>query len=121
MQYLLAYHETEAELCRRDDPAQAPQYWGAWHAYIGALRNAGVFVSGAGLEPPDCATQVSLRDGQRTIQDGPYAETKEHLGGFVVVEVDGRDAALLWAERSPCVGAGHVEVRPVLTPPPATA
>lgn len=118
MHYLLAYHETDAELTRRTDPAEAPQYWGAWQAYIGAIQAAGVFVNGAGLEAPSTATRIAMRDGSRVIQDGPYPETKEHLGGFVVIDVPDIDAALEWALRSPCASAGHVEVRPVLPPPP---
>jgi len=68
-------------------------------AYGEALRAAGIFVAGARLEPPQTATMVSVRDGQRQVHDGPYAETKECLGGFVI-DVPDLDAALEWAARN---------------------
>jgi hypothetical protein len=119
MQYMLMYYETPAELARRDDPAQAPAYWGAWQAYMGALVASGCMVSGAGLEPPRSATTVRVSGGKRQVQDGPFADTREHLGGFFVVEATSLDGALEWAARAPCAGAGGVEVRPVLPPPAA--
>lgn len=119
MQYMLIYRETAAEVGRRDDPAAAPAYWGAWQAYIAALGGAGVIVSGNGLQPPRTATIVRVNAGQRQVQDGPFADTHEHLGGYFIVEVPTLDAALEWAARAPCASAGSVEVRPVLPPPPA--
>jgi len=119
MQFMLIYRETTAEVGRRDDPAAAPAYWGAWNAYIGALGGAGVIVSGNGLQPPRTATTVRVTGGQRQVQDGPFADTHEHLGGYFIVEVASLDEALEWAARAPCASAGSVEVRPVLPPPPA--
>lgn len=58
-----------------------------------------------------------MRDGKRQIHDGPYADTKEHLGGYFIIDVEGLDQALDWAARSPNVGTGTTEVRPVLPPP----
>ena len=118
MQYMLAFKETAAEVAKRADPQAAPAYWGAWHAYIGALGQAGVIVSGNGLEPPHTAVQVQMRDGKRQIHDGPYADTKEHLGGYFIIEVPGLDEALEWAARSPNAASGSTEVRPVMPPPP---
>ncbi|MEI5665059.1 YciI family protein [Bosea sp. CCNWLW174] len=120
MQYMLMFREGEAEFDMRDDPARAPAYWGAWTAYIGALNQAGIVVSGAGLQPPRSSAVVKVRDGRRQIQDGPYPDTKEQLGGYFVVEVPDLDVALDWAARSPAAAYGSVEVRPVL-PPPAAA
>ena len=119
MQYMLIFRETPAEVGRRDDPAAAPAYWGAWNAYVGALGGAGVVVSGNGLQPPRTATTVRLSGGQRQVQDGPFADTHEHLGGYFIVEVASLDQALEWAARAPCAAAGSVEVRPVLPPPSA--
>ncbi|HZH45961.1 MAG TPA: YciI family protein [Roseococcus sp.] len=119
MQYMLIFRETPAEFGRHDDPCAAPAYFGAWNAYIGALGGAGVIVSGNGLQPPRTATTVRLSGGQRQVQDGPFADTHEHLGGYVIVEVASLDQALEWAARAPCAAAGSVEVRPVLPPPPA--
>jgi hypothetical protein len=118
MQYMLMYYENEAELARRDSPEQAPAYWNAWGAYIGALAGAGIVRAGAGLQPPRSATTVRMQGGQRQVQDGPFADTREHLGGFFVIEVASLDAALEWAARAPNASAGGVEVRPVMPPPP---
>jgi hypothetical protein len=76
MQCILMFYETGAEFAKRNDPAAAPAYWGAWNAYIGALNQAGVVVKGGGLLPPDAATTIRIRDGQRLVQDGPVAATK---------------------------------------------
>lgn len=117
MQYMLIFRETLAEVGRRDDPAAAPAYWGAWNAYIGALNAAGVVVSGNGLQPPHTATHLRVREGKRVVQDGPFADTREHLGGYFVIRVANLDEALEWAARSPSAEYGSVEVRPVLPPP----
>jgi hypothetical protein len=117
MQYMLMYFEPAGEFAKRADPAEAPAYWGAWNAYIGAMSQAGVVVSGNGLQPPHMGTSVRLRDGKRQVQDGPFADTKEHLGGYIIVEVPSLDAALEWAARAPCAATGSAEVRPVLPPP----
>jgi hypothetical protein len=117
MQYLITFQEPATEFAKRNDPAHAPAYWTAWNAYIAAMGQAGIVVSGAGLHPPETATTVRLRDGARQIHDGPYADTHEHLGGFFIVEVAGLDEAIEWAARSPSASAGSTEVRPVLPPP----
>lgn len=116
MHYMLIMNETPDALAQREDPARVGAYWGAWGAYVKAVEEAGIFVSGAGLQPPRTATTVRIRDGQRQIHDGPYSETKEMLGGFFVIDVPTLDAALEWAARSPAAGYGSVEVRPVLPP-----
>jgi hypothetical protein len=118
MQYMLMYYETEAEGARRDSPTEAPAYWGAWNAYIGALAQAGIVRGGNGLMPPRTATTVRMVGGARQVQDGPFADTREHLGGYFIIEVDGLDEALDWAARSPNASAGGTEVRPVMPPPP---
>ena len=79
-----------------------------------ALQAAGVFVGGAGLESPQAATTVSVRDGKRQVHDGPYAETKEFLAGFAIIDVPNLDVALEWAARHPAAGHSSVEVRPLL-------
>lgn len=119
MHFMILFHEPASEFAKRDNPAEAPAYWGAWNAYIGAMGQAGIIVSGNGLQPPHTATQVRIRNGQRMIQDGPFADTKEQLGGYFIVDVPSLDEALAWAARSPNVTVGHTEVRPVLPPPPA--
>jgi len=116
MQYMLMMYETDTELSRRDQPAEAGKYWGSWTAYIEALNQAGIVVNGNGLQPPQTATTLRITSGKRHVQDGPFAETREQLGGYFVIEVKNLDEALEWAARAPCASAGGVEVRPVLPP-----
>ncbi|XVJ71639.1 MAG: hypothetical protein HEQ39_20105 [Rhizobacter sp.] len=117
MDYMLMFFETPAEQARRDDPEQAQAYWGAWTAYVGALYATGCVKSGEGLQLPRTATRLTVTNGKRQVQDGPFADTREHLGGFFVINVPSLDAALEWAARAPAASAGHVEVRPVMPPP----
>ncbi len=121
MQYILLLNESPAELARRTDPAHTEAYWGGWNAFIGAMAQAGVIVKGDGLQGPDVATTVRIRDGKRAVQDGPFADTKEALGGYFVIEVPDLDAALEWAAKAPCIHTGSVEVRPILPMPPPPA
>lgn len=116
MQYMLILNETADEFAKRNDPAQAGQYWGGWNAFIGAMAAAGVIVKGDGLLGPAMATTVRVRDGQRQIQDGPFADTKEQLGGYFVIEVPDLDAAIEWAAKAPSAAYASVEVRPVMPP-----
>lgn len=118
MQYTLLFFETAPEQGRRNTP-EAPAYWGAWNAYMGAMSAAGVMRSGNGLLGPDTATTLRISDGKWEVQDGPFADTKEQLGGYVVLDVSDLDEALQWAARAPCAGAGSVEVRPVMPAPAA--
>jgi hypothetical protein len=118
MEFMLIFRETAPELAKRDNPVEAPAYWGAWNAYVGAISAAGVVKSGNGLQPPRQAATVRITNGKRTVQDGPFADAKEHLGGYFVIEVKSMEEALEWAARSPAASAGSVEVRAVLPPPP---
>jgi hypothetical protein len=87
----------------------------AAHGEFGeASRAAGVFVDGDGLQPAATATTVRVRDGERLLTDGPYAETKEQLGGFYMLECKDLDEALAWAARIPEAKTGSIEVRPVM-------
>jgi hypothetical protein len=116
MNYMLMLNETEAEFARRTNPAETEAYWGGWNAFIGAMAQAGVIIKGDGLQGPMLATTVRVVDGKRHVQDGPFADTKEQLGGYFVIDVPDLDAALDWAARAPCALTGSVEVRPVLPP-----
>ena len=84
----------------------------AFHAYAEALDEAGVLISAEVLQPSASSTTVRLRNGAVQVQDGPYADTKEQLGGTFVLEVPDLDAALAWAEKCPAVHWGAVEIRP---------
>ncbi|NBN64809.1 YciI family protein [Pannonibacter tanglangensis] len=116
MKFMLAFTETADDFDQRNDPATAPVYWGGWSSFIDAMAQAGVFESGAGLQGPHTASTVRLRDGKRLVEDGPFADTKEQLAGFVIIEVPDLDAALDWAARAPSAQTASVEVRPVLSP-----
>jgi len=116
---MLIFQETSEEFSKREDPQHAQAYWGAWQAYIGSLNEAGVVVSGNGLQPPHTSTSVRVANGKRQIHDGPYPDAKEHLGGYFVIEVPDLDSALEWAARSPNVHNGFTEIRPILPPPQA--
>lgn len=114
MNYMLVYKESQAEFDLRNDPKNGAAYWDAWNAYSRALRESGIVVHGAALQAPETGTSVSVRDGKRKVHDGPYAETKEFLGGFHIIEAPNLDVALEWAARSPAAGYASVEVLPVL-------
>lgn len=114
MQFMLIHNETSNDFAQRANPETAGTYWGAWNAYIGAMGQAGIIVHGNGLQEPHNGTQVQMRDGKRVIHDGPYADTKEYLGGYFIIDVPSLDDALEWASRSPNAATGTTEVRPVL-------
>ena len=104
----------------------SPEHWNsapdeACMACGNELRASGHFITGTPLHPTHTATTVRIRDGKRLVQDGPFADTKEQLGGYFVIEVPDLDAALEWAARAPSAACASVEVRPVLPPmaPPA--
>jgi len=116
MNYTILIYESEHDWSARTDGKRKDAYWGAYRAYTKALADAGIMVGGAGLQPPAAATTVRQRDAKRQVQDGPYAETKEQLGGFYVINVPDLDTALEWAARCPGAAGGAVEVRPNLLP-----
>ncbi len=116
MEYMLIFTESAADYAKRDNPAEMQSYWGAWGAYVNAIEQAGITVTGRGLLPPDTATTVRVRDGQRQVHDGPYAEAKEMISGFFIINVPDLDTALEWAARSPSSSYSSTEVRPVMPP-----
>lgn len=111
MRYTLFLYSDEADFADAT-PEQVEQSKAVYGAYIEDLRKAGVFVDTDWLKPSMTATTISLRGGSRRVQDGPYADTKEQLGGYFVIEVADLDAALAWAEKCPAAHTGLVEVRP---------
>jgi hypothetical protein len=116
MQYMLMFYQPPSEFDQREDAA-AQAYRASWMAYVGAIRQSGVALNGHGLTPPMTGTTLRVRADKRQVQDGPFADTKEQLGGYFVIEVPDLDAALEWAARAPCASTGGVEVRPVFTTP----
>ena len=103
------------------DPSEAPaeaqsqEHLQRWFDYTQELQDAGVMKGGDALQMPDTATTVRVRDGETLLTDGPFAETKEILGGYYLVDVEDLDAALGWAARMPNIAYGSVEVRPVMS------
>lgn len=114
---LLIYSSAENPPSPQEMQAEMPR----WNEYTQALRDAGALVAGDALQPIDTATTVRVRDGETLITDGPFADTKEALGGYYIVDVADLDAALEWAARIPNVTRGSVEVRPVMVFPEAQA
>jgi hypothetical protein len=114
MNYMLLIYQSAEVFAARTGPDQAA-FWGAWKAYADALRQAGVAVGGSGLEPPSTGSTVRFQSDERAVEDGPYADTKEQLGGFFIIDVPDLDAALEWAGRCPVATGDSVEVRPVLS------
>ena len=95
-------------------PEEAEAHMGAWVTYTEALVSAGAMVAGDPLEDPHTATTVRVRDNKRLVTDGPFAETKEALVGYYMIEAATLDDALGWAEKIPAAPYGSVEVRPVM-------
>jgi hypothetical protein len=110
MQYALIIRESPADFVRRADET----YRDGWTAYTQALVQAGILTGGAGLTPPETGTVVRRRGGEHDVQDGPYPDGKEQLGGIYLIEVPDLDAALEWAMRVPISAEGSVEIRPRL-------
>ena len=113
MHYLLMDYVAEhgwGELSR-DEQAR---WLGTYKAYMQAMVEAGVLKHSNGLQPTATATTVRIREGKTEVLDGPYADSKEQLGGYHLIEVEDLDAALAWAARSPTALHGVVEVRPVV-------
>lgn len=113
MQYALLIYEDESQY--RDESGRAWQAIIEAHRAFGAeLVEKGLLRGGAGLKTANTATTVRKARGQYGLHDGPFAEAKEQLGGFYLIEVDDLDAALAWARKLPLSGDGSVEVRPVI-------
>jgi hypothetical protein len=112
MQYLLMLYANEGGWSKLT-PAEQQQGMAAYKAYTEALSKSGALVGSNRLQPVSTATTVRVADGKTQVLDGPYAETKEQLGGYYLIDAADLDAAIAWAARCPGAGHGTVEVRPV--------
>lgn len=112
MRYMLLFYDEEPTT----PPSQAEMdaEMAKWYTYDSAVREAGIFVSSEALQPSQTATTLRLKGEERIVTDGPYAETREVLGGYYVVDVPDLDTALDWAARCPAASHGSMEVRPVM-------
>lgn len=110
MRYTFLLYSDPADLAH-----MTPEDWGelkqVYGVYIGALNEAGVFVDTDWLQPVDTATTLTMKGDSRQVQDGPFAETKETLGGYFVIDVPDLDAAMAWAEKCPAAKTGKIEIR----------
>jgi hypothetical protein len=112
MQYLLMIHSDEAAMqqARKED---MQGMMAAYGAYTQALQAEGVYRAGERLHPSSTATVVRMQNGKTSVLNGPYAEVKEQLGGYYVIEAADLDAAIGWAARCPGAQYGAIEVRPI--------
>lgn len=113
MQYLLMIAREDAYFTEAS-PQQREQTSTAFMAYTKALMDAGVLLGGNALQLSTTATTVRVRDGRTQVLDGPFADTKEQLGGYYLIEVADLDSALEWAARCPGASFGAMEVRPIM-------
>jgi hypothetical protein len=113
MQFMLLIYDDQ-QAWQRLSEEERNAVMGEYFAYTDQLREAGAYVSADALQPIGTATTVRVRDGEQLLTDGPFAETKEHLGGYYVVDVDTIDDAIQWAAKIPSARLGSIEVRPVM-------
>jgi hypothetical protein len=112
-QYLCLIYSDEA-IQQNMSPAERGDYFGAYGTFTQSIIQSGNFVAGDALESVSTATSVRVRDGKTLVTDGPFAETKEQLGGYYLVKADDLDAAIAIAARIPSAKHGTIEVRPVM-------
>ncbi|HEY4068946.1 MAG TPA: YciI family protein [Burkholderiaceae bacterium] len=112
MKYLVMIYANEANEAKQTQTENG-QILQAYGAYMGAMSQAGVLLAAERLRPTGEATSVRVRNGKNEVLNGPYAETREQLGGFVMIDVPDLDAALSWAARCPSSSFGTIEVRPI--------
>jgi hypothetical protein len=112
MKYMLLIYANESAF-QGLPKAEADRGMAAYQAYTEAMQQAGVRVASDRLQPVASATTVRVADGKTSVLNGPYAETREQLGGFYMIDVPDLDAALSWAARCPGASHGVVEVRPI--------
>jgi hypothetical protein len=112
MKYLLMIYGDEAAI-KAADKAETEQMLAAYRSYIDAMTKAGIVLGTNRLQFSTTATTVRVANGRTQVLDGPYAETKEQLGGYLLIDVPDLDTALSWAARCPGASSGVMEVRPI--------
>ena len=105
MKYMLLIYENE-----NNEPGDIQP----WFDYTEAMGKAGVLVAGDALHPTSSATTVRVKDGETVTTDGPFAETREQLGGYYLIDVPDLDAAIHWASKVPNADRGSIEIRPLM-------
>ena len=115
MQFAILIYSSEEALLKAD-PANKQQILAAHQAYTQALQSAGALGPWSRLLPTASATTVRIADGKTQVLNGPFADTREQLGGFYIIDVPDLDAAIGWAARCPSAAIGTIEVRPIWDP-----
>ena len=119
MKYLLLIYENEASWAGVSEAEQG-KIFGEYMQYTNDIKKKGNYIGGEALQPVSTATTVKVKDGKTLTTDGPFAETREQLGGFYLVEAKDLDEAIALAARIPAAPTGSIEVRPIMPmPPPA--
>ena len=113
MKYMLLIYGREGQW-EELTPEQREANMAEWFTYTRDIQEAGVMLAGDPLHGTSAATSVRVKDGETLVTDGPFAETKEALGGYYLVEVESLDDAIAWAARCPGAHYGTVEVRPLM-------
>jgi hypothetical protein len=113
LRYLLLIYDKETTWTEMS-PEDSGQVLKEYFAYGDAIKGEGIFLAGDALQPTPTAKTVRVRDGQRAVTDGPFAETKEQLGGYYLVDCETEEQALRAAERIPSARFGSIEVRPLM-------
>ena len=113
MKYLCLIYDDERTWATMPK-AESDAYMGEYFAFTEGIRESGQYVAGEALQPVQTATTVRIRDGKLSTTDGPFAETKEQLGGYYVFDCADLDEALQWAAKIPSAKIGSIEVRPIM-------
>ncbi len=113
MRYMLLIYEAQ-EILSSYTPEKMGEVMAAYNGYAEELQASGKFLGGEALLPTTSATTIRVRDGKTVTTDGPFAETKEQLGGYYAVEADNLDEAMEWAAKIPGALIGSIEVRPIM-------
>ena len=113
MKYALLLYAEEAKIPEFGTPEMDAEMK-EWHQFTSDLQAAGGHLGGEALHPSTAATKVQVRNGKTVTADGPFAETKEVLGGFYLIEAKDLNEAISWAAKIPNVGYGTVEIRPIM-------
>ena len=112
-QYMLSVHSVEGEVGPPRTEEEMQQSWKEIQVLNEEMKAAGAWVFAGALHEPDTATVVRVSEGEVLTTDGPFAESKEHLGGFYIIEAENLDAALAWASKATAAVGRPIEVRPL--------
>ena len=113
MQYMLLIYSDEAKEPKPGSP-EMESHMGGYFRFTEEVRSAGKMVAGDALQPVGTATSVRVRDGAAQTTDGPFAETKEQLGGYYLLDCENLDEAIAYAQKIPSAAFGTIEIRPVM-------